>query len=100
MSERPPLAIVVQRYGADIAGGSESLARSVAERLAAFYDVTVYTTCARDYVTWRNELPAGEETLNGVRVLRFKVEEERDLAAFNRFAEPLYARTASDAEEA
>ena len=99
MSERPPLAIVVQRYGADIAGGSESLARSVAERLAAFYDVTVYTTCARDYVTWRNELPAGEETLAGVRVRRFPVEEERDLAAFNAFAEPLYGRETSDEEE-
>jgi glycosyltransferase involved in cell wall biosynthesis len=99
VSERPPLAIVVQRYGADIAGGSESLARSVAERLAAFYDVTVYTTCARDYVTWRNELPAGEETLAGVRVRRFPVEEERDLAAFNAFAEPLYGRETSDEEE-
>ena len=99
MSERPPLAIVVQRYGADIAGGSESLARSVAERLAAFYDVTVYTTCARDYVTWRNELPAGEETLAGVRVRRFPVEEERDLAAFNAFAEPLYGRETSNEEE-
>jgi len=99
VSERPPLAIVVQRYGADIAGGSESLARSVAERLAAFYDVTVYTTCARDYVTWRNELPAGEETLAGVRVRRFPVEEERDLAAFNAFAEPLYGRETSNEEE-
>ena len=99
MSSRPPLAIVVQRYGADIAGGSESLARSVAERLTAFHDVTVYTTCARDYVTWRNELPAGEETLAGVRVRRFPVEEERDLAAFNAFAEPLYGRETSDEEE-
>jgi len=99
VSSRPPLAIVVQRYGADIAGGSESLARSVAERLTAFHDVTVYTTCARDYVTWRNELPAGEETLAGVRVRRFPVEEERDLAAFNAFAEPLYGRETSDEEE-
>ena len=27
-----------------------------------------FTTCARDYVTWRNELPAGAERLNGVDV--------------------------------
>jgi len=99
VSERPPLAIVVQRYGADITGGSESLARSVAERLTAFYDVTAFTTCARDYVTWRNEMPAGEETLAGVRVRRFPVEEERDLAAFNAFAEPLYGREHTDEEE-
>ncbi len=99
MSGRPPVAIVVQRYGADITGGSESLARAVAERLAVFYDVTVFTTCARDYVTWRNELPVGEETLAGVRVRRFPVEEERDLAAFNEFAEPLYLRATTGEEE-
>lgn len=99
MSGRPPIAIVVQRYGADVTGGSESLARAVAERLGAYYDVTVFTTCARDYVTWRNELPAGEETLAGVRVRRFPVEEERDLAAFNAFAEPLYLRATTGEEE-
>ncbi len=54
------LAFVVQRYGEGITGGSESLARAVAERLAPQDEVTVFTTCARDYVTWRNELPAGE----------------------------------------
>lgn len=95
----PRLAVVVQRYGADVTGGSESLARAVAERLAGEYRVTVFTSCARDYVTWRNELPEGSETLNGVEVLRFRSEEERDLAAFNAFAEPLYARLASREEE-
>jgi len=93
------LAFVTQRYGLDVAGGSESLARAVAERLAIGDRVTVLTTCARDYVTWRNELPAGTETLNGVEVLRFACEAERDLAAFNAFAEPLYGRAASDEEE-
>ena len=71
----------------------------MAERLTAFYDVTAFTTCARDYVTWRNEMPAGEETLAGVRVRRFPVEEERDLASFNAFAEPLYGREHTDEEE-
>jgi glycosyltransferase involved in cell wall biosynthesis len=93
------VAFVVQRYGADITGGSETLARAVAERLAAQMRVTVLTTCARDYVTWRNELPAGQERLNGVDVVRFPVEEERDLEAFNRLSEPLYARPHSEADE-
>jgi glycosyltransferase involved in cell wall biosynthesis len=96
---RAPVAFVVQRYGADVTGGSEALARAVAERLRPFHDVTVFTTCARDYVTWRNELPAGESEVSGVRVLRFPVEEERDLTAFNAFAEPLYARSPTREEE-
>lgn len=93
------LAIVVQRYGSDVAGGSEQLARALAEHLAAQDSVTVFTTCARDYVTWRNEHAEGSETLSGVEVRRFGVEAERDLDAFNAFAEPLYQRASSRAEE-
>ncbi|HKZ31626.1 MAG TPA: glycosyl transferase family 1, partial [Vicinamibacteria bacterium] len=80
---RPEVAFVVQRYGEGITGGSESLARAVAERLASDYRITVFTSCAQDYVTWRNELPAGLERLGGVEVRRFPVARERDLAAFN-----------------
>jgi glycosyltransferase involved in cell wall biosynthesis len=87
---RQELAFVVQRYGEGITGGSESLARAVAERLAGEYRISVFTSCARDYVTWRNELPEGAEPLGGVDVRRFPVERERDLDAFNAFAEPLY----------
>jgi glycosyltransferase involved in cell wall biosynthesis len=95
-----PVALVVQRYGPDVTGGSESLARALAERLAAEgVSTTVFTTCARDYVTWRNELPAGEHDLGGVSVRRFPVEEERDLLAFNRFGESLYDRPHTDEDE-
>jgi hypothetical protein len=51
------VAIVVQRYGADISGGAELHARYIAEHLARHADVRVLTTCARDYLTWRNEFP-------------------------------------------
>jgi len=94
------VAFVVQRYGEGITGGSESLARAVAERLACDYQITVFTSCARDYVTWRNQLPAGLERLGGVDVRRFPSERERDLEAFNAFAEPLYGlEAATRAEE-
>jgi glycosyltransferase involved in cell wall biosynthesis len=90
---------VVQRYGADVTGGSESLARALAERLNPEGPVTVFTTCARDYVSWANERPAGESLEGGVRVRRFPAGETRDLAAFNRFAEPLYTRATTRDEE-
>jgi glycosyltransferase involved in cell wall biosynthesis len=96
---RPNVAIVVQRYGADVAGGSESLARALAERLAAESDVTVFTTCARDYVTWRNELPEGSSTMNGVRVRRFAVEAEREIRSFNALSDELLARARTKDEE-
>lgn len=95
----PPIAFVVQRYGPDVTGGSETLARSLAERLGAERPVTVFTTCARDYITWRNELPAGSETLGAVEVLRFPTEEERDLASFNALSEELYRRSHTREEE-
>ena len=96
---RRRVAMVVQRYGREVTGGSESLCRAVAERLAVDCRVTVFTSCAIDYVTWRNVLPEGTTELEGVEVVRFRAEEERDLGAFNRFAEPLYRRPTTPEEE-
>jgi hypothetical protein len=76
------LVIVVQRYGADINGGAELHARYIAEHLSAHADVRVLTTCARDYVTWRNEWAPGEEHVNGIPVERFAVARERDTIDF------------------
>ena len=89
-STRLAVAFVIQRYGPEVTGGSESLARAIAERLVDDYRVTVFTSCAVDYVTWRNALPAGTSEVNGVEVRRFPVAAERDLDAFNAFSEALY----------
>jgi len=68
------VGIVVSRYGHDVVGGAETLARNVAERLRRQGSrVTVFTTCARDPLSWRHEHPSGESLLKGVRIRRFPV---------------------------
>ena len=93
------LAFVVQRYGHSINGGAELHARYVAERLARHAEVEVLTTCAVDYVTWKNELPEGIETVNKVSVRRFRVKHERDPIAFGRLSERVFNHTHSLADE-
>ena len=93
------LAVVVQRYGADLNGGAELHARYIAERLARHADVEVLTTCARDYITWRNELPAGTDSVNGLLVKRFKVSRERKPSDFGNISEHVFGSTHSMADE-
>lgn len=95
------LALVIHRYGADFAGGSEAHCRQLAERLAERHDVTVLTTCARDYVTWANHYPEGRTDVNGIPVLRFRVERERNLKAFADLSDEVFYQAApADRQEA
>src|SRR6187401_2965537 len=93
------LAVVVQRYGADINGGAELHARYIAERLSRHASVEVVTTCARDYVTWKNELPAGVEQVNGITVRRFPVAHERKPHDFGRRSVQVFDERHSIADE-
>jgi glycosyltransferase involved in cell wall biosynthesis len=88
------LAFVVQRYGLDIAGGAEYHCRLIAEHLGHHAQVTVLTTCARDYVTWASHYPPGEEILNGVPVLRFPVDAPRDPERFALMTARLFGEEA------
>ncbi len=85
------VAVVVQRYGADINGGAEQHARYVAEHLSNHVQVEVLTTCAhRDYISWKNELPEGREVVNGITVHRFPVAVERNPIEFARWSEKVF----------
>ena len=93
------LAIVVQRYGADINGGAELHARYIAEHLAAHAQVVVLTTCARDYVTWHDDYPAGAQTVNGIPIQRFPVDRERDVKLFAARSERVFEQEHSYLDE-
>lgn len=68
-------AVVTPRYGADLGGGAEMLARGLVCELARQgHAVEVWTSCARDHYTWRNELPPGPAMLDGLPAHRFPID--------------------------
>lgn len=83
------VAFVIQRYGLEVNGGSELLCRLVAEHLANKIEIEVLTTCAKDYITWKNAYPSGNDAVNGIPVKRFPVKEERNIKKFNRLSNKL-----------
>ncbi len=76
------IAIINQRYGLEVNGGSELYSRQIAERLAKKYEVEVLTSCSVEYQRWANYYKEGTETINGVTVRRFKTEHERNIKRF------------------
>lgn len=60
----------------------------------------VYTNCAIDYVTWKNEYKPGTETIHGVTVHRFPVTKTRDQRSFNKLCDRVLGNpNHSDADE-
>lgn len=85
------IALVVQRYGEEICGGSEQLCRQVAERLSRHCQVKVLTTCAADYMTWQDVYEPGLRVINGVPVRRFRVDYPRTVPLFNHLCEAVFS---------
>jgi glycosyltransferase involved in cell wall biosynthesis len=93
------IAFIVQRYGTEILGGAEYACRLTAERLASRHDVEVLTTCAREYVTWRNEYPEGSDRVRGVTVRRFASSQVRDIQSFNKYSDWIFQNPHDTAAE-
>jgi glycosyltransferase involved in cell wall biosynthesis len=77
MEEPVIIALIVQRYGGEVLGGSETLARQYAGFLQDFADVEVLTTCALDHATWHNHYPPGLTEVDSIPIRRFSVDSVR-----------------------
>lgn len=90
------IAFVVQRYGLEINGGAEQHCRQLAEKLVPYYNIDVLTTCALDYITWKNEYSPGIDIINGVNVIRFPVDKERNSEEFGKLSGELFGNYEHD----
>ena len=93
------LAAVIQRYGAEVAGGAEAHCRGLVQALRPVHDVEVLTTCALDYITWKNHYPTGATTDDGVRVTRFANRRERDVRRFGAISDAVFYDDHTPADE-
>ena len=93
------LAFIVQRYGAEILGGSEYHCRLVAEHLAKRHEVEVLTTCAKEYTTWDNVYSEGSDRICGVTVRRFANAQSRDLKSFNEYSDWIFSNPHTTQDE-
>jgi glycosyltransferase involved in cell wall biosynthesis len=94
------LAFVVDRYGPEVPGGSERHCREFTRRLAQRgHEVTVLTSCARDYVSWENHYPPGPEKDGAATVVRFPVASPRDPAAWRDLSRRVFSGLGSDEDE-
>ena len=96
------IAFVIHRYAESIVGGSEFHCRRIAEEMASRHEVEVLTTTAEDYVTWKDGFAPGAETVNGVKVRRFRIKTRRNLVRFKEISDRCFyekSHTADDERE-
>lgn len=77
------IALINQRYGLEVNGGSEYYTRLIAEKLSKMYEVDVLTSKALSYKDWKNFYKEDIEKINGVTVRRFEVKYPRDIKKMN-----------------
>lgn len=83
------LAIVTSRFHPELSGGAEKLALDYAFLLKNFFQIEIYTSAAKDYITWKNELPLGTSSWEGIHIHRFPTEFPRRIKKMNSFLNKL-----------
>jgi len=86
--------MIVQRCGTDVNGGAEAHCREVAKHMTPLWDVTILTTTALDYETWKPHYAPGPQTIEDIPAIRFNVDAPRDKRAFDHLSKQILKKRA------
>lgn len=86
------VAFVVQRCGLEVNGGAESHCLMIAQKMSKYWDTEILTTCALDYISWKNHYPVGIANVLEVKVRRFPVTKQRNIQSFNLLSDNMAPR--------
>jgi len=93
------IGVVIQRFGEEVVGGSEFYALKLLKKLNKKYKFTVYTTTAKNYITWNNEYDEGISFIDGIEVKRYKVLKKRDIKKFNEYSDKFFKKNNKTKED-
>lgn len=83
------VCIIASRFGEEIIGGAERLILDIIEILPSHWEIHVHTTCAKDYITWKNEYKPGTYKQKHYYIHRYPTDFPRKLKSFNKFTKQL-----------
>lgn len=85
------IALIIHRFGPNVIGGSEKLCYQIAKQLQKYnHEITVLSTCALDYIYWKNYFKPGKEVYEGLDIIRFPIEKERNLKKFDNISSKVF----------
>ncbi len=93
------IAVVIQRFGEGIVGGSEYYALKLLEKLSLKHKITVYTTKAKNYTNWKNEYENNSETIGRISIKRFPTIKERAMKLFNKHSDEFFKKSKKTLKE-
>ncbi|XDD42601.1 glycosyltransferase family 4 protein [Leptospira sp. WS60.C2] len=77
------ILFITPRFLQNASGGAEKLAFDYVSILSESHDVTVCTTAAKNYVTWKNEFKTGITENDSYKIIRFPVTKKRNIYYMN-----------------
>jgi len=97
--KKKKVAFVIIRYGNDVVGGDSAFCKIIAEHMSKLWDIQVITTDSNDHFSWNKTYDKKKETINGILVHRFPVDDRTDLIKIGELSHALFNGQLTTQEE-
>ena len=93
------IAFVIPQFGKEFLGGSEKYAELLAYHNKRNFEITILTTKSSDHTTWVSSGDLNSGFQDGIKVLRFPVDQPRHVVLFNQLTNELLQNIVQDKEK-